>query len=81
MAIDANQIQALLEEQLPDCDFTVQGEGAKFQVFAVGDVFEGLNPVKRQQKIYQILNPHIATGAIHAVSMRLMTAAERAAQL
>lgn len=81
MAIDANQIQALLEEQLPDCDITVQGDGGKFQVFAVGDTFSGLNPLKRQQKIYQILNPHIATGAIHAVSMRLMTVAERAAQL
>lgn len=81
MAIDAIQIQALLEEQLPECDITVQGDGAKFQVFAVGDTFSGLNPVKRQQKIYQILNPHIATGAIHAVSMRLMTVAERAAQL
>lgn len=81
MAIDANQIQALLEEFLPDCDFTVQGEGGKFQVIAVGDDFAGLNPVKRQQKIYQILNPHIASGAIHAVSMRLMTVAERAAQL
>ena len=81
MAIDANQIQGLLEEQLPDCDITVQGDGGKFQVFAVGDTFTGLNPVKRQQKIYQILNPHIATGAIHAVSMRLMTVAERAAQL
>jgi len=81
MAIDANQIQALLDEQLPDCDITVQGEGGKFQVIAVGDAFAGLNPVKRQQKIYQILNSHIASGAIHAVSMRLMTVAERAAQL
>jgi acid stress-induced BolA-like protein IbaG/YrbA len=80
MAIDANQIQKLLDEQLPGCDITVQGDGGKFQVFAVGDTFDGLNPVKRQQKIYQILNPHIASGAIHAVSMRLMTVAERAAQ-
>jgi acid stress-induced BolA-like protein IbaG/YrbA len=57
----------------------VQGEGNKFQVLAVGEVFVGLNAVKRQQKIYQILNPHIASGAIHAVSMRLMTSSERAA--
>ncbi len=81
MTIDANQIKALLDAQLPECDITVEGEGAKFQVVAVGDTFFGLNPLKRQQKIYQILNPHIASGAIHAVSMRLMTLAERAAQL
>lgn len=80
MAIDADQIKAMLEAQLPACDIVVQGEGGKFQVHATGDVFDGLNAVKRQQRIYQILNPHIASGAIHAVSMRLQTAAELAAQ-
>ncbi len=79
MAIDSDQIRQLLEVQLADCDIQVQGEGNKFQVLAVGAVFAGLSAVKRQQKIYQILNPHIASGAIHAVSMRLMTPSERAA--
>lgn len=79
MAIDSTRIQQLLDAELPGCDIVVQGEGGKYQVFAVGAVFAGLNAVKRQQKIYQILNPHIATGAIHAVSMRLMTSEERAA--
>ncbi len=81
MAIDADQIKTMLEAQLPACDIMVQGAGGKFQVHATGDVFDGLNAVKRQQKIYQILNPHISSGAIHAVSMRLQTEAERAAQL
>ncbi len=78
--IDAGQIQALLGESLPDCEIRVQGEGGKFQVLAIGEVFVGLNAVKRQQKIYQLLNAHIASGAIHAVSMRLLTPEERAAQ-
>ncbi len=80
MMIDAGQIQELLVAQLPECEINVVGEGGKFQVLAIGDVFSGLNPVKRQQKVYQILNPHIASGAIHAVSMRLMTVQEQAAQ-
>ena len=80
MMIDAGQIQELLITQLPECEITVNGEGGKFQVLAIGDVFTGLNPVKRQQKVYQILNPHIASGAIHAVSMRLLTVQEQAAQ-
>ncbi len=80
MMIDASQIQELLAAQLSDCEIQVNGEGGKFQVLAIGDAFDGLNPVKRQQKVYQILNPHIASGAIHAVSMRLMTVQEQAAQ-
>lgn len=80
MMIDAGQIQGLLKASLPECEINVSGEGGKFQVLAIGDVFSGLNPVKRQQQVYQILNPHIASGAIHAVSMRLMTVQEKAAQ-
>ncbi|MCP5359039.1 MAG: BolA/IbaG family iron-sulfur metabolism protein [Pseudomonadales bacterium] len=77
--MDAGQIQDILAEALPDCEIRVSGEGGKYQVLAVGEVFKGLNPVKRQQTIYQILNPHIASGAIHAVSMRLLTVDEKAA--
>lgn len=80
MMIDAEQIQNLLQAALADCEISVDGEGGKFQVVAIGDVFSGLNPVKRQQQVYQILNPHIASGAIHAVSMRLMTVQEKAEQ-
>ena len=39
----------------------------------IGDVFEGLRPVKKQQLVYAVLNEHIASGAIHAVNMRLYT--------
>ncbi len=69
--MQATQIQELLSQQLPGCQISVVGDGGKFQVTAVGDVFAGLGAVSRQQKIYQILNEHIASGAIHAVSMHL----------
>lgn len=71
--MEADQIQQLLAAELPDCNVAVEGGGGKFLVTAVGDVFAGLNAVKRQQAIYKILNQHIASGAIHAVTMRLQT--------
>lgn len=74
--MDSNQIVDLLVAELPDCDVTVEGGDGKYLVTAVGDIFEGLNAVKRQQTIYRILNQHIASGAIHAVTMRLKTVAE-----
>lgn len=58
---------------------TVEGGGGKHAVTIVGDAFEGLSAVKRQQAVYRILNEHIASGAIHAVTMRLLTEAERRA--
>ena len=71
--MNSDKIVQLLTAELPECEIKVDGGDGKYLVTAVGDVFEGLNAVKRQQKIYQILNPHIASGEIHAVQMRLLT--------
>ena len=74
--MNANQITTLLNAELSECHVTVNGGDGKYFVTVVGDVFEGLNAVKRQQTIYKILNDHIASGAVHAVTMSLMTANE-----
>jgi acid stress-induced BolA-like protein IbaG/YrbA len=74
--LDASQITTELNAELSDCQVTVDGGYGKFLVTVIGDVFEGLNAVKRQQAIYKILNEHITSGAIHAVTMSLMTVTE-----
>lgn len=74
--MELEQIQQLLLAEFPECEIQVEGGDGKYMVIAIGDVFEGLNAVKRQQAVYKVLNPHISSGAIHAVSMRLMTEAE-----
>ncbi len=67
------QIQALLQQQLADCDISVSGDGSHIDVTIVGDVFDGLRSIKKQQLVYGVLNEHIASGAIHAVNMKLYT--------
>jgi acid stress-induced BolA-like protein IbaG/YrbA len=74
--LDASQITTELNAELSDCQVTVEGSDGKYFVTVIGDVFEGLNAVKRQQTIYEILNEHITSGAIHAVTMSLTTVAE-----
>jgi acid stress-induced BolA-like protein IbaG/YrbA len=74
--LDASQITTELDAQLSDCQVSVEGGDGKYLVTVIGDVFEGLNAVKRQQTIYKILNAHITSGAIHAVTMSLMTVTE-----
>lgn len=70
------QVKELLEVHLPDCDIKVDGDGRHFDVVVVGDVFEGLSPVKKQQLVYAGLNQHIADGSLHAVNMKTYTRAE-----
>jgi acid stress-induced BolA-like protein IbaG/YrbA len=74
--LDASQITTELNAELSDCQVTVEGGDGKYLVTVIGDVFEGLNAVKRQQTIYKILNEHITSGAIHAVTMNLTTVTE-----
>jgi acid stress-induced BolA-like protein IbaG/YrbA len=69
--VEASTIQEILAAALPGTEVDVQGEGGKYLVTAMGDIFEGLNAVRRQQTIYKVLNEHISSGAIHAVTMRL----------
>lgn len=69
--MDCEEIARLLRAELPDCEIEVSGGGGKFMIAAAGPTFTGLNAVKRQQKVYAILNSHIVSGAIHAVSMDL----------
>lgn len=68
-----SDVKALLENRLDGCEFHIQGEGCNFQVVAVGEIFEGLSPVKRQQMIYGALTEEIASGALHAVSIKTYT--------
>jgi acid stress-induced BolA-like protein IbaG/YrbA len=78
--MNAATVQALLKDHLPDCEFHVQGEGSNYDIVAVGTVFEGLRPVKKQQLVYGALSAEIAEGAIHAVNIRTFTPQEWQAQ-
>ncbi|CAA0110222.1 Acid stress protein IbaG [Halioglobus japonicus] len=71
--MDTATVKGLLQSHMPDCEFHVQGEGSHYDIAAIGDVFEGLRPVKKQQLVYAALSDHIADGSIHAVNIRTYT--------
>lgn len=71
--MEANEVKALLEKAMDDCQVTAEGEGCNFQLTLVSNVFEGLSTVKRQQLVYSHLQEEIASGAIHAVTMKTYT--------
>ena len=67
------QLAEILEAAFPEADVAVSGQGGKFDLRIVDDQFEGKRPVARQQAVYAPLNAHIASGAVHAVTIRAMT--------
>lgn len=74
--MDAATVEGLLQAHLDNCEFHVQGEGNHYDITAIGPVFEGLRPVKKQQLIYAALTDQIADGSIHAVNIRVFTPEE-----
>ncbi|MFT7388737.1 MAG: BolA protein [Candidatus Endobugula sp.] len=52
-----------------------QGSESHFKAIIVSDMFAGLRPVQRQQKVYEVLADELA-GGIHALSMQTLTAVE-----
>ena len=78
MGITTEEISNIIAAVLDDAEVEVAGGDGKYQIRVIADVFEGLNSVKRQQTIYRIINEHISSGAIHAVSMSLLTKEEHA---
>lgn len=78
--METDEVKALLEGQLADCEIQVEGGGSSFQITVIGALFEGLNAVKKQQCVYAALNEKIADGTIHAVTIKTFTPAEWSAR-
>ena len=70
------EIQDLLNKKLPNCNIKVEGSNGHFDINVTGEIFLGLNSVKRQQLVYQIINEYIKNGTIHAVSIKASTGDE-----
>lgn len=69
-------IKTRIEQALDGAEVAVAGEGSRFELRVVAAQFEGMNRVKRQQAVYAAIDDLIASGAIHAVTIRASTPAE-----
>lgn len=74
--MDISEVKGLIEAALPDCRVAVEGEGCNFSVVVVSEAFQDLSPVRRQQKVLAAVREPLASGALHAISMKVFTPAE-----
>lgn len=78
--MDTAEVTQLVKEALPECEVQVQIDGNHYLVVVIGDVFEGLSTIKRQQLINKVLFQQLMDGTIHALHPRAFTPAEWAAR-
>ncbi|WP_017364709.1 BolA family protein [Methylococcus capsulatus] len=74
--MEIDEVRTLIEAGIPGCEVRVEGEGCNFSVVVIGEAFEGLSPVKRQQRVLAAVSEPLSTGALHAISMKVYTPAE-----
>lgn len=74
--LDPKQIEAWINVGLPCEHLTVNGDGYHFDALVVSPEFEGLNRVKRQQRVYQTVIDKLNSGELHALSLQTLTPEE-----
>ena len=63
----------ILKEAFPEADVAGVDKLNCLSSRIVDDQFDGKRTVARQQAVYAPLNSYIASGAVHAVTIRAMT--------
>nr|WP_210424786.1 BolA/IbaG family iron-sulfur metabolism protein [Marichromatium bheemlicum] len=64
---------------MPEAEVEVTGDGEHFDAVVVSERFEGLAPLAKQRLVMETVKAEIASGALHAISIRTLTPAQRAA--
>ena len=71
-------VRRYIADGLPCEHLEVEGDGRHFFATIVSTEFEGLNRVRRHQRVYQALGDRMRE-QIHALSMKTLTPTEAAA--
>ena len=76
ISMNPEDIQKMIEAGLPECEIKVTGSDGHFEAVVIGEIFDGLSAVKKQQKVYATLGDKITSGELHALTIKTFTAAE-----
>ena len=66
-------IKNILSTSFNDAQIEVSGSDSKYDVKIISDDFQGKNTIDRHKIIYALLNQYIASGEIHALSIKSLT--------
>ena len=73
----ADEVQARVAKAIVPSEVTAHGDASRMEVVVVSTAFEGVSRVRKQQLVYAAIAELIRDGALHAVTIRAFTPAER----
>lgn len=76
MAMAVGEVVARIEKALPGAVVDVDGADCNFSVTVISDLFDGLLPVKRQQRVLDGFTDVFSSGDLHALTIKVFTSRE-----
>jgi len=74
--METSAVKKIIEAGIPGSEATVTADGNKYTAVVVADAFEGMTMVAEQKMVYALLNEHIQSGAMHALTIKALTPEE-----
>ncbi|MDW3095427.1 MAG: BolA/IbaG family iron-sulfur metabolism protein [Gammaproteobacteria bacterium] len=74
--METAEIKKLIEDGIANAEAIVTGDGGKYEATVISPAFEGLSMLKEHQLVYKTVNAQIASGELHALTIKAYTPEE-----
>ncbi len=74
--MDAKTVEQKILGLVSEAELEIEGADCDFQVTIVSAVFEGMSQMKRQQLVLSGFTDELASGALHALTIKAFTLTE-----
>ena len=78
--METEAVAQLIRQGLSGAEVRVTGDGSHFDAVVISSAFEGQTPIKRQRLVMDTVRAQIASGELHALSIKTYTPGQWAAQ-
>lgn len=78
--METQAVASLIEAGMPDSEVRVTGDGSHFEAIVISEAFAGKSLLEKQRMVMATVHEQIASGELHALSIRTFTPAEWDAQ-
>lgn len=78
--METETVAQLIRAGLPDAQVQVSGDGSHFDAIVISPRFETLTPLAKQRLVMETVKAQIASGELHALSIKTLTPEQMRAQ-
>jgi acid stress-induced BolA-like protein IbaG/YrbA len=76
IGLETQAIEQLIRTGLPGAEVQVNGDGSHFDAVVISESFAGLTPIKKQRLVMDTVKAQLASGELHALSIKTFTPAQ-----